>query len=183
MIIDGKGQTHDTSVAMNSERLRYQPVRTSDLDAFHCLVQDEYVRRYLLDGYIVPREWSEERVQQNEALFESRGVGIWLTKNKTNDELLGFCGFLEYPTMHPDPQLVYAMFERFSGKGYATEMARIVIAEARKQPGFGEVITSVDEVNAASLRVLSKLGFTRFAIQPGCFGSMFLMRLEGHNPE
>ena len=70
------------------------------------------------------------------------------------------------------------MYERFAGKGYATEMAHAVIAEARKRPGFREIIASVDEVNSASLHVLSKLGFTRFSIEQGCFGNMFLMRLE-----
>lgn len=80
--------------------------------------------------------------------------------------------------MHPDPQLLYAMFERFSGKGYATEMARAAIAQAWKQPGFREIIASVDEVNSASWRVLIKLGFTRFSIEQGCFGNMFLMRLK-----
>ena len=163
---------------MTSERLRYQLVRPSDLDAFHRLVQDDHVRRYLLDGRIVPRKWSEERVQESKVLFERRGVGIWLTHEKTRDELMGFCGFLKFPTMHSAPQLVYAMFERFSGKGYATEMARAAIAEARKQPGFREIIASVDEVNSASLRVLSKLGFSRFSIEQGCFGNMFMMRLE-----
>ena len=163
---------------MISERLRYLPVRQSDLDDFHLLTQDDHVRRYLLDGHVVTRNWSEERVQDSQALFECRGVGIWLAHNKTEDELVGFCGFLEFPTMHPDPQLVYAMIERFSGKGYATEMACAAIAEARKQPGFREIIASVDGVNSASLRVLSKLGFTRFSIEQGCFGNMFLMILE-----
>ena len=149
---------------------------------YHCTgylrKKDEHVRRYLLDRHIVPREWSEERIQDNQTLFERRGVGIWLAYMKTSTDLLGFCGFLEFPTMHPDPQLVYAMFERFSGKGYATEMARAAIAEARKQPGLREIIASVDEINSASLRALSKLGFTRFSITQGCFGNMFLMRLE-----
>jgi RimJ/RimL family protein N-acetyltransferase len=154
------------------------PVRPSDLNDFHRLVEEDHVRRYLLDGHIVPRKWSKERIQESQALFERRGVGIWLAHEKTKDYLVGFCGFLEFPTMHPDPQLVYAMFERFSGIGYATEMGHAAIAEARKQPGFREIIASVDEVNSASLRVVSKLGFTRFSIEQGCFGNMFLMILE-----
>jgi RimJ/RimL family protein N-acetyltransferase len=69
------------------------------------------------------------------------------------------------------------MFERFSGKGYGTEMARTSIAHARGQSGFAEVIASVDEVNVASLRVLAKLGFERIATQQGSFGNMFVLRL------
>ena len=145
---------------------------------FSLLSSDDHVRRYLLDGRILPRSWTEERIQQSQALFESRGVGIWLESEKAVDELVGFCGFMEFPTMHPDPQLVYAMYERFSGKGYATEMARAAIVEARMQPGFREIIASVDEINSASWRVLNKLGFIRFSTKQGCFGNMFLMRLE-----
>jgi ribosomal-protein-alanine N-acetyltransferase len=162
---------------MFSDRLRYQPVEQTSLDAFHSLVIDEHVRRYLMDGNLFSREWSEERIRESIELFERRGVGIWLVHHKTSHELVGFCGFLEIPATHPDPQLVYAMFERFSGRGFATEMARTVIAEARSQPGFEEIVAGVDEINGASLRILEKLGFERFETKPGSFGNMHLLRL------
>jgi RimJ/RimL family protein N-acetyltransferase len=162
---------------MTSQRLRYRPVETADLDAFHGLVQDEHIRRYLMDGNLFPREWSEERIRDSQTLFERRGVGIWLVHERTTDALVGFCGFLEIPALHADPQLVYAMRERFTGRGYATEMARVSIAQARTQPGFTEVIAGVDEVNTASLRVLQKLGFERTSTHPGHFGKTFLLRL------
>jgi [ribosomal protein S5]-alanine N-acetyltransferase len=162
---------------MFSDRLRYHPVEHTSLDAFHSLVIDAHVRRYLMDGKQFPREWSEERIRQSMELFKRRGVGIWLVHHKPSDELVGFCGFLELPATHPEPQLVYAIFERFSGRGFATEMARTAIAQARIQPGFEEIVAGVDEVNAASLRVLEKLGFERFATMPGNFGNMHLHRL------
>ncbi len=161
---------------MLSDRLGYQPLRISDIDRFHSLVRDEYVRRYLIDGNLFPREWSEARIRDSQALFERRGVGLWLVTDRTTAELIGFCGFLEITSIHPEPQLVYAMFERFAGQGYATEMARISIDHARSQSGFARVIASVDEVNVASLRLLEKLGFERFATQQGSFGNMFLLR-------
>jgi [ribosomal protein S5]-alanine N-acetyltransferase len=165
-------------VRVFSDRLRYSPVEHTSLDAFHSLVIDEHVRRYLMDGNLFSREWSEERIRESRELFDRRGVGIWLVYLKTTDELVGFCGFLEIPALHPDPQIVYAMFERFSGRGFATEMARAAIAQARLHPGFAEIVAGVDEVNAASLRVLEKLGFERFATLPGNFGNTFLLRLR-----
>jgi RimJ/RimL family protein N-acetyltransferase len=42
-------------------------------------------------------------------------------------------------------------------------MATSSIAEARKHKGFATIVASVDEVNAASLRVLEKLGLERIA--------------------
>lgn len=164
---------------MLSERLTYHPVEPALAGAFHALVQDEHVRRFLMDGNVFPRSWTEDRIRDSRALFERRGVGIWLAYDRETAALAGFCGFLEIPALHPAPQLVYALFERFTGRGYATEMARTVIAEARRHPGFEEIIAGVDAVNAASCRVLEKLGFAHLDTQPGHFGDTFLLRLTG----
>lgn len=161
---------------MFSNRLRYAPVEFENLEAFHGLVQNGHVRRYLLDGNLLPRDWTEERIRESKKLFDRRGVGLWLATDIAN-ELVGFCGFLEFPSIHPEPQLVYAMLERFTGKGYATEMACASIAYARGRPGFAEVFASVDAVNVASCRVLEKLGFERVATQQGSFGDLYLLRL------
>jgi len=161
---------------MHSERLRYHPAGPESLDAFHRLVQDEHVRRYMMDGNVFPREWSAERMRQSQALFERRGVGIWLAHDRHTDELVGFCGF-DDSSGRPEPQLVYALFERFTGRGLATEMARAAIAQARTQPGLDEIMADVDEINAASVRVLERLGFERIAVHPGAFGNLILLRL------
>ena len=163
---------------MLSDRLAYRPLSISDLERFHSLVRDEYVRRYLMDGNLFPREWSEARIRDSQALFMRRGVGLWLVTDRTTGELIGFCGFLEIASIHPEPQLVYAIFERFAGQGYAAEMARMSIDHARGQPGFAQLIASVDEVNCASLRLLERLGFERIATQQGSFGNMFVLRLS-----
>src|SRR6478672_5957103 len=99
---------------MTSERLTYCRLTHARVDEFHALVQDDHVRRYLMDGQLFPREWSEERICDSLALFERRGVGLWLAHEQPTAALVGFCGFLEIPSVHPEPQLVYAMFERFA---------------------------------------------------------------------
>jgi len=166
---------------MLSDRLRYAPVAPENLDRFHSLVRDEHVRRYLMDGNLFPREWSEERVRESQCLFGRRGVGLWLASEAATDELVGFCGLMAIASIDPEPQLVYALFERFSGKGFATEMARASIACARSR-GFTQLLASVDEVNAASCRILEKLGFKRVATQQGSFGPMFVLRIALQAP-
>jgi RimJ/RimL family protein N-acetyltransferase len=168
---------------MMSERLKYQRVTHPTLDDFHALVQDDHVRRYLMDGCLFPREWSERRVRDNVSLFDRRGVGLWLAYERHTGELVGLCGFLEIPSMHREPQLVYALFERFTGVGYATEMAGASIAEARRHPGFSTILASVDEVNVASVHVLEKLGFRRVATLPGGFGNVLLLSLEASDAD
>ena len=161
-----------------SQRLRYERVTESGLDDFHRLVQDDHVRRYLMDGQVLPREWSVERIRESETLFLRSGVGIWLAYARDTCELTGFCGFLELLSVHAEPQLVYALLERFTGAGYATEMARTSIAEARRHAGLDTIVARVDEATAASVRVLEKLGFRAAATQPGSFGPVLVMVLE-----
>ena len=162
---------------MNSERLSYLPVAPEDLDAFHRLVQDPHIRRYLLDGNLFDRDWAGARIQSSQALFQQRGVGLWLAYEKSSGRLIGFCGYLQFAELHPEPQLIYAMTETFTGLGYATEMGGAAIAHARAQSGFAVIHGSVDAVNAASLRVLEKLGFQRVSTVQGSFGDLYMLQL------
>jgi ribosomal-protein-alanine N-acetyltransferase len=164
---------------MVSGRLRYVPVAPAMADAFHALVQDDYIRRYLMDGQLMPREWSEARIHESGALFERAGIGLWLAYEHTSDALVGFCGFVEFPALHDAPELVYALLERYSRRGYGTEMARAAIMQGRTRGRLREIVTSVDEVNRASLRLLEKLGFQPGGSRPGAFGPTLLLRLAG----
>ena len=58
-------------------------------------------------------------------------------------------------------------------------MARASITHARTRGRLRDIVTSVDEVNRASLRVLEKLGFERCGSRPGAFGPTLLLRLVG----
>jgi RimJ/RimL family protein N-acetyltransferase len=174
----GPARRRSVQITMLSDRLRYDPVDAPMLDAFHQLVVDEHVRRYLIDGSLMSREWSADRIRASQDLFRRRGVGLWVVHGRDTNELVGFCGFLEIPGVHPEPQVVYAMFEHHSGKGYATEMARTIITEARRHPGFDRIIAGVDDVNIASRRVLEKLGFVEIAARDGSFGPMRLYALD-----
>jgi len=89
---------------------------------------------------------------------------------------VGFCGF-RIATSFPEPQLLYALRERWTRQGLATEMARAAIAQARTQPGFAEIVAAVAEINTGSVRVLEKLGFERVAVNQGAFGNLLLLRL------
>ena len=141
---------------MHSERLTYRPVEPSDLDAFSSLVQDAHIRRYMMDGQIFPPEWSAAHIRESQSLFERMGIGLWLAHDRQTGELVGFCGYLVLPEVHA------------------------CIAEAIRRKAFPDgIVASVDAVNTASVRVLEKLGFERFATRPGAFGDMPFFRLTG----
>jgi [ribosomal protein S5]-alanine N-acetyltransferase len=162
---------------MLSQRLTYRAVAPGDLEAFHSLVQDEHVRRYLLDGQLLPPAWSEAQIRASEKRFATLGLGLWLARHKQTGELIGFCGFIDLPEAAEGPELVYALSARFTARGLGTEMARAAIDEARRTAPSIPILASVDAVNLASLRILEKVGFVRTGARAGSFGRLLLLRL------
>ena len=77
-------------------------------------------------------DWTAARIRDSEALFARRGSASGWRATRDTGELVGFCGFLQFAPPEAEPQLMYALFDRFAGLGYATEMARAAIASARQ---------------------------------------------------
>lgn len=161
-----------------SDRLRYREVRAEDRDALHAILADDHVREYLLVGATPTREWVADEIAASERLFAERGVGLFVARLDGPGDAgdVGFCGFRTYDEIEPHPHLLYGLLPRATGRGLATEMARALVEHATRV-GFGPLRASVDEVNAASMRVLEKVGFRRYATLPGAFGPMHLLEL------
>lgn len=169
-------QVGSTRPDLPTPRLRCVPIAAGDLDAFHALVVDAHVRRYLLDGAVHDSDWSAARIAESDALFERRGVGLWLARLRDTGEVVGFCGFLDPGEPGLEPQLVYALPAGCTGRGLASEMAAACVAHARAM-GFTEAWATVDAVNTASVRLLERLGFVRDSTGEGAFGELWTYRL------
>lgn len=166
----------------SSDRLSYQRLTPSNVDRFHRLATDLHVRRYLMDGQVMTRDWSDEVVSASDALFESHGVGMWLVSESLSEhehaQPIGFCGFRVFEELGREPQLLYALVEAHTGRGYATEIARTMSAYARDEAHFVSVTAAVDGPNVASIRVLEKVGFIRSGEAPGFFGTTVFFTME-----
>lgn len=160
--------------APSSTRLRFIRLRASRLDAFHALLVDPHVRRYLLDGLEVDRAFAEQAIADSDALFAAQGVGLWLLER--HGEPIGFAGFRVFEELSPAPQLIYGLTEAHTGQGLATEAARAMVRFARGR--LSPIIAAVDAPNVASLRVLDKLGFERTGETEGAFGATVMLALD-----
>jgi len=167
---------------LQSARLTYRVLAADDLDAFHQLVVDPHILRYLLDGHTMDREWSADQIARSQELFASEGVGLWLVALAAAPQSpIGFCGFIRFDETGPRPQLLYALTEQHTGQGYATEIARALIAYVRENKLGSTIVSAVDAPNLASCRVLEKVGFQRVGTSPAAFGHMvhFELKLPG----
>lgn len=156
---------------LTTARLRLRPVSADDLDELHVLWADPEVRRYLMDGRTVDRGWSAGTVRRCVEEFEAAGLGMWLVSRRRLGDIVGFCG-LRDDAPNDEVGLIYGIAPAFWGQGLASEAARALLGY-----GFGEldlprIVAGADAPNAASLRVLDKLGMRYERSRPGAFGKI-----------
>lgn len=149
---------------LETERLQLRPVEVGEARELHGVFADPDVRHYLCDGNDFGRDWVRDVAAKSERIFLARGVGLWAARRAGDDAIAGVVGFFEFAEPG-DLELLYALLPAHWGRGLATEMARAVIEVALAR-GIDPVRASVDAPNAASLRVLARLGFEEVGREP-----------------
>jgi ribosomal-protein-alanine N-acetyltransferase len=89
--------------------------------------------------------------------YERHGYGLWLVELKDGRVPIGICGLVKRDVL-PDADIGYAFLARYWSRGYAYESAAAVLNYARGALGLKRVLAVVKESNAASIKVLEKLG-------------------------
>lgn len=106
----------------------------------------EDARAYLLDGPMKS--------------YAQNGYGLWRVALKQTDEPIGMCGLIRREHLEA-PDVGYAILQAFWGCGYAEEAARATVKFGRQKLGMGRIVAITTPDNAASGRVLEKIGFAR----------------------
>jgi len=87
------------------------------------------------------------------------GPGILAVELKSTSEVIGYCGLVFHGNGSPgEPELVFELLRAAQGCGYATEAGRAVVGWVN-EAGYPRLWATVRDWNAASRRVLEKLGF------------------------
>lgn len=145
---------------IETERLCLRPLVPEDLDAVHRLWTDPDVRRYLWDGEEISSETAAGIISGSAGCFEERGFGLWAVIHEEDARLIGFCGFWRFDE-GADFELVYGISPEYWGRGFATEAGRAAIRHGFEVAGLDHIRASADTPNAASLRVMRKIGMRR----------------------
>jgi RimJ/RimL family protein N-acetyltransferase len=157
---------------LRTTRLRLRPYEAADFDRlFEELVLDPVVTRFWYD-YADPGLTVEEKRAMAERdlatwFDEGAAAGYRTWVIEVADPSLGTPGAFVgatgvYPPENPwgpEPEVGILLATRFHGRGIATEALAAVIDHAAARLGVPAVAAVVDEPNAASIRLVEKLGF------------------------
>jgi ribosomal-protein-alanine N-acetyltransferase len=102
--------------------------------------------------------------------YAAHGFGLLLVERRSDHEPLGICGLVRRRGLD-GPDLGFALLERHTGHGYASEAATAVLASAKAaRPSLGKIAAISSPDNVRSIRLLEALEF-RFerlvALVPG----------------
>src|SRR4051794_4220563 len=115
--------------------------------------------RYVATGPMSDLAVTERLIDDYSAHQERHGFSFWAVTERSSGQLIGDAGL--YRTPVGEVELGYTLGRPWWGRGYATEAAGAWLEAAFSQLGISEVVALAEPANAASLRVLEKLGMRR----------------------
>jgi RimJ/RimL family protein N-acetyltransferase len=146
---------------LHTDRLRLRPIEDSDADALFALQSNAHVLRYWDAPPWTERSRAERFIAACRQLAEA-GTGARVAVELAADgAFVGWCGLTRWNPDYRSASMGYCLAEAAWGQGYATEAARALLRWGFETLDLNRVQAETDTRNAASARVLEKLGFLR----------------------
>ncbi|HEX8501430.1 MAG TPA: GNAT family N-acetyltransferase [Pyrinomonadaceae bacterium] len=144
---------------LETERLALREWEPEDAGALFVLMSDAEVMRYVDVG----KPWEDvgrvrDWIVRMRESYRARGYSRWAVAERDGGAVVGSCGFALLP-WSGEVDFGYMLRRDRWGRGYASEIGRAALRHGFERYGFREVVASIAPENAASRRVLEKLGF------------------------
>jgi RimJ/RimL family protein N-acetyltransferase len=144
---------------LETPRLILRPFRESDLEAAHIWFSDPEVFRFYTYGPYRSLEETAKRIDEYGRQFEKNGFGTWIVIDKPTGIPIGDAGLkLEEDT--GEVHVGYKLARSYWGQGLATEAAQAWVTHGFDNLGLNRIAAFIHPQNAASIRVVQKLGFS-----------------------
>lgn len=156
-----------SSSIIKTPRLLLRPLRTRDAGALFDIYSDPRVCRFLVHPPWKEIRQAHEFLARDFSARDSRRSLRFAIEVSAEGVLAGECALFNLHDASRRAETGLAIASRWWGKGLAFEAMEALVEFAMDDMGLNRLEADVDPRNAASARVLQKLGF----------------RLEGHMPE
>ncbi len=155
---------------LETPRLLLRPLTLGDVGALHALVIDPDVRRWAMDGRVLPEASVRSAILRSVAGFRWRGAGFFALQLKDDGAFVGYAGLKEAKI--GGLELGAAVWPRCWRQGLAAEACRAVLDDAFGRLGAQRVVACADAPNFRSLALIARLGFRPLRNTPGVFGAI-----------
>ena len=143
---------------IETERLTLREMSEADAAFILELLNDPGFIRFIADRGVRTLEGAARYIEERFAeSYRQHGFGLWLVETKGERVPIGICGLLKRKELNV-VEVGYAFLPPFRSRGYAFEAASAAKAYARDALKLPRLYAVVNPDNAASIRLLEKLG-------------------------
>jgi RimJ/RimL family protein N-acetyltransferase len=153
---------------LETQRLRFVPFSPELLKA----ASSDKARLAQMLGAAIPDSWPgpdlaealpsfADHLEQTSASWGWDGFII----HKADGVLIGDIGLMGGPNTEGVAEIGYSIVPEYRDHGYATEMARALIAWAFQQDGLSVITAKTRQDNLASINVLTRVGMRRLGVE------------------
>ncbi len=151
----------DTDITLETPRLILSLLKGSDAQDIFEVFSDKKVMQFY---DLLPFETLDRAKEQIEFFangYAKKQMIRWGIRFKENGKLIGTCGFFGFNEDDMKAELGYELNSSYQGKGIMTEAISEALAFLFEQTAVNRVEAYVEPQNAASQKLLEKLGFTK----------------------
>lgn len=152
-------------VPLVTDRLSLRPLAMDDLDAMYAIHRREDICRYL---YWQPhdraetREWLAHRV--NQTRFDHiRDMIAFAVQRRDTGAVIGWANLRLTSVEHSQGEIGYVLHPDHHGRGFATEVAIVLLRTGFEGAGLHRICARCDGRNVASAKVMERAGMRREA--------------------
>ena len=147
-------------MTLDTARLRIRELTPADAPFILALLNDPDFIRNIGDRKVRTPDDARRYIEAGPmASYARHGFGLCLVQTNDGGEPIGICGVLKRDEL-PEPDIGFAFLPAYRSQGYALESAAAVLSHAREVLQIRRLLAIVNPDNAASIRLLEKLGFT-----------------------
>lgn len=144
---------------LDTARCRVREITPDDVDRLYEIYADPQITKFMEDLYEKREDeiaYTQEYIRCHYGFYD---FGMWIVEKKDTGEIIGRAGF-DMRQGYEDPELGFMIGSSYQRKGYATEVCKAILSYGKEQLGFDRVGSFTNAKNTASVRLLSKLGFS-----------------------
>jgi ribosomal-protein-alanine N-acetyltransferase len=142
---------------LQTDRLILRPFSESDAEGMHRIFHGQDVLKYFPPGALPTLEKVKTAILRWLNHWHQHGIGLWAVEESASGLLLGRCGFQVLDDTG-ETEIDFLLAPSCWGQGFATEAARAAMHHGFTTAAIEELIAIVHPDNAASRRVIEKIG-------------------------
>lgn len=164
--------------SFRTRRLLLRRIGRGDRDDFLRMRSDPRVTQVL---GAIEAEQAGVLVHKLAEHWQRHGYGWWIARDPASGRFLG-CGGLRAVTIDgvPETEVAYGFLPDYWGRGLATELARVAVAQGFVRLGVRDIVGFALPGNRASRRVMEKagLGYEREFVHAGRVHVLYRLGVE-----